>query len=80
METVFVTRNDMDDLLGSGILPPAVQSSLLAWGHAPYTQAATPKMVEQSIDTPNIYVITVRCIAGTGDYPVRVAVAELGAH
>lgn len=79
MKTVFVTSDAMDDLLNSGVIPPAVQSSLLAWGHAPYTQAATPKMVEQSIDTPNIYIITVRCIARTGDYPVRVAVAEMGA-
>lgn len=80
METVFINSDAMDDLLSSGILPPAVQSFLLARGHTPYTRAATPKMIEQDDGAPNVYIITVKCTTQFDDYPVRVAVAEMGAY
>jgi len=73
-DIVFVNNDGMDDLLGSGILPPAVQSFLLARGHTPYPHA-TEKMIEQA-DTPNVFILTVKCTTTGGqNYPIRVAVA-----
>ena len=81
MNTVFVNADAMDDLLNSGILPPAVVALLVAQNHTPYTRAAAAKMVEQADDEPNTYIITVKCIAADDDYyPIRVAVAQFADH
>lgn len=72
---VFITYDDLDALLESGVLPRAVINRVVAQGRSPI-QAASSKMIEQSDDVPGLYILSIKCVDDR-EYPARVAVAAL---